>query len=100
MEEPKQVGDSDTGDSFGELALLFNSERNATIRVTPDTELMVLHRDDFMKYMKYKSTDYASQAYNLVNVIEPFNALQFPDKIRLASKMDYRIHPSNHTIIT
>jgi CRP-like cAMP-binding protein len=41
------------GGAFGELALLFNSERNATIKVDGGSELIVLHKDDFKKYMKF-----------------------------------------------
>ncbi|CAD8166201.1 unnamed protein product [Paramecium octaurelia] len=99
LDEIKQVGISGVGDCFGELALLFNSDRNATIVVGKQTELMVLHRNDFNKYMKFHSSEQANQAYNLLNVIEPFLSLNFPDKIRLASKMEYRTFQSNYAFI-
>lgn len=93
--ETKQVGTSSVGECFGELALLFHSNRNATIITEQETDLMVLHKDDFKKYMKFRSSEHASHAYNLLNVIEPFMHLSFPDKIRLASKMEYKTFPSN-----
>lgn len=61
VDEPKQVGTVQIGGSFGELALLFNSERNATIKIDAHTELMTLHKDDFKKYMKFKSSEHAHQ---------------------------------------
>lgn len=93
------MGAAKAGECFGELALLFSSQRNATIVVGKNTELMVLHKNDFNKYMKFHSSDQANQAYNLLNVIEPFLTLSFPDKIRLASKMDHRVLPSNCSFI-
>ncbi len=36
------------GEYFGEMALLSNAPRNATIRAATDLEVLTIHRDDFM----------------------------------------------------
>jgi CRP-like cAMP-binding protein len=41
-----------TGMLFGEAALLTGAPRNATVRVTKDTELLVLRRDDVLSAME------------------------------------------------
>ena len=61
--ETKQVGTSSVGECFGELALLFHSNRNATIITEQETDLMVLHKDDFKKYMKFRSSEHASHVF-------------------------------------
>jgi hypothetical protein len=38
------VGTVGVGSAFGELALLFDSNRNATIKVSANSELIVLHK--------------------------------------------------------
>jgi CRP-like cAMP-binding protein len=40
------------GQSFGELAILYNPVRSATIKTLEDTDLIVLNRKLFEKYIK------------------------------------------------
>jgi len=53
--EQKQVGKLLKGGCFGDLALLFNSIRNATIRLSTNTSFIVLRKEIFQKYIKYKT---------------------------------------------
>ncbi|KAJ3123801.1 hypothetical protein HK098_001641 [Nowakowskiella sp. JEL0407] len=55
----KQVGDSvvdlgvlKAGESFGELALLNNVRRSATITTCEDTEFLVVHKSDFTEVLR------------------------------------------------
>ena len=41
-----------TGESFGELALLNETRRSATLIASSDSTLVVLDRETFLKYMK------------------------------------------------
>ena len=46
--EPTVVANLSTGQYFGEMALLSNEPRNATIRTTADTELAALGKQNFL----------------------------------------------------
>jgi CRP-like cAMP-binding protein len=45
----RKVADLGSGKGFGELALLLDGPRNATVTATDDTELLAFHRRDFGK---------------------------------------------------
>ena len=40
------------GDFFGEMSLLDGEPRSATVRATVKTKALVIHRDNFLKYLK------------------------------------------------
>ncbi|HSM01471.1 MAG TPA: cyclic nucleotide-binding domain-containing protein [Acidimicrobiia bacterium] len=43
----KQIATLGTGDFFGEMSLLDDGPRSATVRLTRDSTLLVMHRRDF-----------------------------------------------------
>ena len=47
----RHVASLATGDHFGEIALLFDTPRTATVRTSSPATLLVLHRDAFYKLM-------------------------------------------------
>ena len=49
--------------------------------------------------MQTKYFVFLTKAFNLINSMDEFKNLEFPDRVKLASKMDYKSFPSNHTII-
>ena len=61
------MGLVEVGGSFGELALLFGSKRNATIKVTQNTELITLNKRDFNKYMSFSASSDANKV--IINYI-------------------------------
>ena len=53
-EEPKHLKVYNPGESFGELALLYNAPRAATIKAKDDSTLFALDRDTFNHIVKVK----------------------------------------------
>ncbi|GMH73294.1 hypothetical protein TL16_g06147 [Triparma laevis f. inornata] len=53
----KSVKELDTGSYFGEIALITDSRRTASIRSRTFTELLVLSRDDFMRITENNQED-------------------------------------------
>ncbi|GMI13091.1 hypothetical protein TrVE_jg2557 [Triparma verrucosa] len=53
----KSVKELDTGSYFGEIALITDSRRTASIRSRTFTELLVLSRDDFMRITENNQDD-------------------------------------------
>jgi len=47
----RHVASQATGDHFGELALLYDTPRTATVRTTSPVTLLVLHREQFYKVL-------------------------------------------------
>jgi CRP-like cAMP-binding protein len=48
----KKVAVLKTGDSFGDLSLLYGAPRNATIKTKEDTDLIVMTKDAYEKAIK------------------------------------------------
>ena len=54
----RQAGEAKTllaGDIFGELALITNEPRTATVKAAEDTEVLIFNKDDFL--MLYRKSD-------------------------------------------
>jgi len=48
----KEVATLKTGDSFGELALIYDTVRSASIVTSEKTELIVLNKENFRKHIR------------------------------------------------
>ena len=49
---PKQIRTMDDGDHFGEIALMADTARTATVRTSTDCIFLTLARDPFLKLLK------------------------------------------------
>ena len=99
-ETPKLVKEYQTGDAFGELALLYNAPRAATITVESDKVITwVLDRETFNHIVKgaaqKKREKYENFLKNveILSTIEPYELMQISDALKTASfkKGDYII---------
>ena len=52
LEEDEKKGDFGEGFSFGEIALIHKTKRNATIKAKEDSLLLMIEKNDYMKAMK------------------------------------------------
>ena len=98
-EEPVLVKKYEPGDSFGELALLYNAPRAATIRTVNDVITWVLDRETFNNIVKdaaqKKREKYENFLKNveILSTIDSYEIMQISDAIKSAiyKKGDYII---------
>ena len=99
-EEPKLVKEYQPGDAFGELALLYNAPRAATIRAESDKVITwVLDRETFNHIVKgaaqKKREKYENFLKNvdILSTIDAYELMQISDALKTAtfSKGDYII---------
>jgi cAMP-dependent protein kinase regulator len=78
------------GEAFGELALLYNAPRAATIKAKTDCDLWVLDRETFNNIVKdaaqKKREKYESflKKVDILSTIEPYELMQISDAIKTA----------------
>lgn len=60
------IADLDYGDFFGEMALVSDEPRNATVKTASETELLVLKKDDFKHLFATNPLIASSVSYEVV----------------------------------
>ena len=89
-EEPKLVKQYQPGETFGELALLYNAPRAATIKAKTDCVLWVLDRETFNNIVKdaaqKKREKYESflRKVDILSTIDSYELMQISDAIKTA----------------
>ena len=90
-EEPKKVKEYVAGDVFGELALLYNSPRAASVKATSEVRTWVLDRETFIHIVKdaaQKKREHYEQILKKVEIlstIEPYELMQISDALGSAT---------------
>lgn len=86
------------GQSFGELALVKDTQRTTTVATTTFTELLAIHKEDYevLKMTYEKDTD---EKIEVLNKIEVFKTWPRSDLSRLANLMLFQKFPPNKGII-
>ena len=90
-EEPKKVKEYAAGDVFGELALLYNSPRAASVKATSEVRTWVLDRETFIHIVKdaaQKKREHYEQILKKVEIlstIEPYELMQISDALGSAT---------------
>lgn len=82
VEEPLAV--IGPGQSFGEMALLDEVPRRATVRALTAATLGFLHRDDFQRASRNQKLMEESRILSVISRSPPFNVCYLPTLVRLA----------------
>lgn len=90
-----------SGDSFGELALLYNCPRKATVRAQRRCGLWVLERKDFRAVMRLKSEARICEYVELIDSVDLLRQhLSTSDKRVLADALEEVFHVQGEEVVT
>ncbi|CAB4255739.1 similar to Saccharomyces cerevisiae YIL033C BCY1 Regulatory subunit of the cyclic AMP- dependent protein kinase (PKA) [Maudiozyma barnettii] len=95
----QRVSTSGAGSSFGELALMYNSPRAATVIAQTDCILWVLDRLTFRKILLGSSFKKRLMYDDLLRSIPVLKSLTTYDRAKLADALDTQIYEPNQVII-
>jgi cAMP-dependent protein kinase regulator len=82
--EPKHLKDYVPGDAFGELALLYNSPRAATIKAKSDCHLWVLDRNTFNHIVKDAAARKRDKYEDFLKSVEILKGMDHYERAKLA----------------
>ena len=85
--------------SFGELALLNNATRQATVRATQVSHLWYLSRENFRSILEIQEAVYLKENLEFLDSIALFDKLQKTAKAKIANVMTLEKHIAGDRII-
>ncbi|KAI9341934.1 cyclic nucleotide-binding-like protein [Obelidium mucronatum] len=89
-----------SGDSFGEVALLNDMKRNATVVSKTNTDLLWINREDFMVVLKEEAIRDIEEKQTFIASIPYFGQLPASSISQLASTAKFREVPPNTKIFS
>lgn len=95
-----RVNVKERGDCFGEISLMYNCPRSATVAATTDAVVLVLDRDTFRTYMQKQAEEDVTQVELFLNSVPLLNSLTKTDKLRLVDAFEEQTFPADSVVIT
>mmetsp|Transcript_156926 Transcript_156926/g.273150 ORF Transcript_156926/g.273150 Transcript_156926/m.273150 type:complete len:827 (+) Transcript_156926:195-2675(+) len=77
----------EAGDCFGELALLYVTQRTATVRAYEPSVVWVIDRQNFKRVLMEKSEEKNAEYAKLLDAVEILNVLAQDEKLELANAL-------------
>ncbi|EAR83882.2 cyclic nucleotide-binding domain protein (macronuclear) [Tetrahymena thermophila SB210] len=87
------------GAAFGEIALITNSKRTATIMANQPTELIILEKDVFQAFIKEKKTLHLQKLQSFLENMNLFTLLPENILLEITTKCQIKKYPSNTIIM-
>lgn len=96
---PIRYGVLGTGQGFGELALLHNMPRAATIRAVTAVDLWALERNTFREILASHKLQRLSEALRALRNVSLLNQLTTGELQQVAAAMEWEEYPANTAVI-
>ncbi len=87
------------GETFGEVSLLYDCPRSATVAATQDAVVWVLERDVFRQHVRRGQEAAASQLELFLNQVPILAPLSKAEKLRLLDAFEERTYPAGATVV-
>ena len=99
MGEKREVNILKQGDSFGDLALLYETTRTATVVAHERLVVVVINRENFQKSVKEIKSAHLERIVNLYKKAKCFHRFSDSFIVQLAGKSELRVVPSNTVVV-
>ncbi|KAL6770719.1 FAP295 [Auxenochlorella protothecoides x Auxenochlorella symbiontica] len=87
------------GDTFGEVSLMYNSPRGATVAATQDSVVWVLERDVFRAHARVGQETATQQVELFLNSVPILSALTKEEKLVLVDAAEEAVFPPGTTVV-
>jgi len=94
-----RVNVKDTGDCFGEISLMYNCPRSATVAATTDAAVWVLDRDIFRHYVQAAAEEGIGQVELFMNSVPLLGNLTREQKLQLVDAFAEEVYEAGAHII-
>eukprot|EP00210_Caulerpa_lentillifera_P004593 g4383.t1 len=94
-----RVNLKERGDCFGEISLMYDFPRSATVAATTDATVWVLTRDTTRKHLKEGQQSEVQQIELFLNSVPILNSLSSDEKTRLVNAVETEVFSANTVII-
>lgn len=98
-QEPKHIHTYENSGSFGELALLYNMPRAATIKAASEGSLWAMDRQTFRRILLKSAFKKRKMYENLIDSVPMLKTLQSYERMNLADALVPRSYTANERII-
>ncbi|CAD7705322.1 unnamed protein product [Ostreobium quekettii] len=94
-----RVNLKERGDCFGELSLMYNCPRSATVAATTDATVWILDRDVFRFFVREGKKNETTQIELFLNSVPLLSSLNREEKLRLADALSRQTFGAGATVI-
>lgn len=99
IKDGQSLGKSGTGASFGELALMYNAPRAATVRATSNSVLWALDRLTFRRVLLHKTASKRSMYETFLKEVPVLKVLGPYELSKLADALNSETYEANETVV-
>lgn len=87
------------GDAFGEISLLYNSKRTASIIAAEKSDIIILEKNIFQEYIKEMKTVHLNKMLLFLESLPVFSMFSQDLLVQISTKCMMKVYPSQTIIL-